>query len=355
MSMGAVALAISFLGGTIAAGQSATEHNIERVLNTHSETPQELTELATVIRVVTDIRDLSADAGQKSLALRGTAGQVAAAEWLISELDDPAKQPPRAEQIAGSAAGEYRLPEVDDGVVRVFRLSETTTKQALVEIATMIRTMVDIRRLFTFSARRAIVARGTAGQIELAEWVVSELVGAGSRPRVQQTQGPTLHEYRVPDIGDETVRIFRLARAGTTHDAVDIATALRVTADIRKLFVYSEGRALGVRGTASQLALSDWLVSELDDVEKRPRTSPGQGPVSHEYRVSNDGTEVVRVFFLTHTTTDAGLREIGTAIRVTANIPKLYTCIAPNAVAARGTAAQMAMAEQLIRERDRPR
>ena len=90
------------------------------------------------------------------------------AEWLFNELDSPVAQP--------AMPHEYRTPGTTDDVVRVFYVITAPTVQDFQEAATLVRTISDIRRVFTYNARNALVMRGTDAQIGLAEWLVKELV-----------------------------------------------------------------------------------------------------------------------------------------------------------------------------------
>jgi general secretion pathway protein D len=65
--------------------------------------------------------------------------------------------------------------DYEDYVVKVFYLQNVTTVQELQEIATNIRSVTDIRRLFTYNAQNAIIARATADQIALAEKLIQDL------------------------------------------------------------------------------------------------------------------------------------------------------------------------------------
>src|SRR5207248_11126589 len=126
----------------------------------------QLQEIATDIRGITAIPEVSVDTKQRTLTLQGTAAQIAAAEWLSSPLDESAP----AQRPENPAAHEYRLSA--DDVVRVFHLAHAPTPQVLQEIATDVRSIADIRRLFTYNKSTAMTVRGDPSQIALAEWVV---------------------------------------------------------------------------------------------------------------------------------------------------------------------------------------
>ncbi len=59
-------------------------------------------------------------------------------------------------------------------MVRVFYLTHTGTPQRLQEIATEVRSMAQIRRLFIYNAPRALAMRDTAGQVALADRLIQE-------------------------------------------------------------------------------------------------------------------------------------------------------------------------------------
>ena len=99
------------------------------------------------------------------MALRGTADQIAVAEWLFNDLDKQSQNP---------GTHEYRLPGGGDDVVRVFYLMHAATAQRLQQIATEVRSMAEIRRLFIYNAPRAVAMRGTAAQIALADRLIQE-------------------------------------------------------------------------------------------------------------------------------------------------------------------------------------
>lgn len=65
--------------------------------------------------------------------------------------------------------------DYEDNVVRVFYIQNSTSVQEFQEIATAVRSLTEIRRVFTYNAQRAILMRGTPDQIALAEKLVHDL------------------------------------------------------------------------------------------------------------------------------------------------------------------------------------
>ena len=305
-------------------------------------TVQEMQEVATLIRVMADISQVSTDNGQRSLALRGTASQLALAEWLFSELDKPANRQPLAQQSSDTATHEYRVQGSNEDVVRVFYQKHTATVQEFQEVASLVRSIVDIPRLFTYNEPRAMVMRGTSDQAALAEWLVTTL---DTRP---QNHDSAKLEYRMPGGGDDVVRVFYLAHTETVQNLQEVVTVVRSTADIRRLFTYNAPGAVALRGTSDQAALAEWLLGELD---KPVNTKDATG---HEYRMSGTIEDVVRVFYLPHAETVQSFQEIVTFVRATTQVRRAFTYNAPRALTLRGTAGQIALAARLIEERDKP-
>ena len=65
--------------------------------------------------------------------------------------------------------------DYEDNVVKVFYLQNITSVQELNEIATSVRSVTEIRRLYTYNAQNAVIARGTVDQVALVEKLLSDL------------------------------------------------------------------------------------------------------------------------------------------------------------------------------------
>lgn len=65
--------------------------------------------------------------------------------------------------------------DYEDQVTRIFYLQNLTSPQELQEVMTGMRTVTDIRKVFPINSQSAIVVRGTADQVELAEKVLMDL------------------------------------------------------------------------------------------------------------------------------------------------------------------------------------
>ncbi len=243
------------LFASVAFGQTPADGNVERVFHfVHTEAIQAMMEIATTVRTISDIRHMSSDTEEKTLTMRGSAVQIALAEWLFNNLDKSANTRPT--QVS---TPEYRVSDSADDRAQVFYLTHTETMQHLPEVATTVRSMVGTRSLFTYRALSAVVVRGTSADLALAGWLLNDLDQSTNPQRVQDS---AVHIYRVAG-SDDVVRVFYLSHSGTVASFQKIVTQVRTTVQIRRLFTYNEPRAAAARGTDDQIAMADILFKEL--------------------------------------------------------------------------------------------
>jgi type II secretory pathway component GspD/PulD (secretin) len=147
----------------VAFGQTNREFQL-----TQKQTQQDLEEIATMLRVTADIKQVSVDGTKRTIVAEGAAGQIAMASWLVSQVDLPG---------IGSFSGvhEYRRPAGSDDIVRVFYLAHASAPQDRQEIVTTIRSVADIQRIIVYNSLSAVVMRGTGQHISLVAWLVEQL------------------------------------------------------------------------------------------------------------------------------------------------------------------------------------
>ena len=188
----------------IACSATAQTKPVDRVFQfQNTDTVQNFLEVATLIHRITGIGRVTTDENEKSLELRGTAGEIALADWLFHQLDRQHFDDPNNKS---AAVHEYTLDSGVENVVRIFYLTNTPTVQTFQQVATLIRTTADIRRVFTYNAPRALVVRGTVDQVALAAWLVDAI---GQAPNAGDSA-----EYRMPATsdprGETVVRLFHI-------------------------------------------------------------------------------------------------------------------------------------------------
>jgi len=221
-------------------------------------------EAATAIRTVADLRRAFTYNSTRAMVIRGTGEQIALAAWLVGQLGLSVPQ--------ASAAPEYHLPGNGTGlsgadpetVVRVLRASQAGTVQDFQELATAIRTITDMRRVFTYNSSRAMLVRGTGEQIGLAVWTLQQLDKPAIGQSVPQSfPSSAIYEFVTPYDRDNIVRVFYLPQTATVQDFQKVAKSIRETSNLRRVFTCNAPRALAVRGTIDQVAVAERMIRDL--------------------------------------------------------------------------------------------
>lgn len=98
-----------------------------------------LQEIATTLRTVANIRRVTVDAPAASLAVSGTPDELAAAAWLVAQLDKPAR-------VALSLLQNQSAVFGGDHYV-VYYLKNLSVPVGLQEAITTLRTVEDIQKI----------------------------------------------------------------------------------------------------------------------------------------------------------------------------------------------------------------
>ena len=164
--------------------------------------------------MISGLTEASLDDAQHSLTLKGTPEQMALAEWLVKSLDVSTNGPGDP-----NVGAPYRVSGTDDSV-RVFYLTYTGTVQETQEVATLIRTIGEIRQVAVYQPQGALIIRGTAEQLAMVDWMSAQLANhksgqpsdgtdfklAGAAPGERRSGilDPNHFEYaRIPEHGDD--------------------------------------------------------------------------------------------------------------------------------------------------------
>ncbi len=301
----------------------ATAQPAERVLHfVHTQSLQNRQEIATAVRTISTIHDVSLDQDGAALTIHGPAEQMALGEWLFKTLDVASPADP----------GEpYRVTGTDEAV-RVFYIPKAKTVQEFQELATLARTMGDIRYVFTYNEQRALILRANADQFALTEFLLGEF---------NQAQ-PDAKEYRMAAGKDNVARVFRVTSPHDVREFQMMATAVRTITDVRRLFTLNNPKEIAVRGDAGQIAATEWLLAQLDH--------PAKGtPV--EYRDNTQGDSVIHLFYLDPSVSVPDLQKSATSVRTDAQIRMVFTYDPQRLVAVRGTTSQIEKAKDLLAAR----
>jgi hypothetical protein len=324
-----------FLFASLCLAQSTQERVFHFKAN---DTAENIQQIANVIGRIGDSQELSTDAGQQTLTVRGTAGEIAFSEWLFNQLDN-------AEH---SSKNQYRMSIDDDDIVQVFYLTNPANVQQVQEIATSVRLIAGVRRLFLYETSKTVVARGTTGQIALAGWLFGQVDKPAIGEIAAKSENSDAIEFSVAADGNDVVGVFYLTNTQSTQSFQELATLIRSVTRARRAFTYGASRAYMVRGTVEQIALARWLSRELDMPSQQDH-----GSLTHEYKLSGKRNEAVRVFYLNQSDTVAVFQKFVTDLRNTTNIREAFTYNGQRALALRGTVNEIAWAEQIIKTQNK--
>ena len=222
------------------------QDDLERVFHFNRVTQaQSLNQAATIVRIMTDLKVLQVDADRHTIMFRGTAAQGTLADWLMAGIDLRAPAEPSRPAFVTQLD-----PDHGENVVKMFYLKNTNAGQDLNELATVVRSLTGIRRLFTYSTQPSLTVRSTAGQVSMAEWLVA---------RLDQPFTGTA-EYSIPGGGDDVIGLFHVPQAGTPQALQEIATRVRTETKVPRIFTCTAPRVIAVRGTSAQLAQAAKLI-----------------------------------------------------------------------------------------------
>lgn len=228
----------------------------------HVDSPQNLQRIINAIRGISEINRIMPDNEQRAIALRDTVEQVRFAEWLVGQLDQPADG-----RAGTSAALEFRLSGTGNEVARVF-YTHGDGPQTVQEVINTIRTITGLPRIMPGIAPSALVVRGGADSVALAEWLVGEL----GPPAAGQTPDPAAlapHEFRLPGLSDGLTRVF-YTHARSSQDLQQMVNSIRVATDLTRVMPFNSREALVVRGADTQVAAAEQLVQEMDHPKSTP-------------------------------------------------------------------------------------
>jgi hypothetical protein len=284
------------------------------------QTAQSLQEAETIVRSVASVPQVSVDLSTATLTFTGPVGGVNFAEWVLPQIDKAA---------GDDAVHEYKSPSGDIG--RVNFVPNVQKPQELQELLTVLRTVADVQKIFTFSSNHALVLLGPDWQVAFAEWIIDQI----DRP-IQQKPDSAPHEFTVggPDYRGlgHGARLNFLSNVTAPRQTQELLTVLRTVGDVQKIFSYQTSHAFVLRAGDSDLQRAEWLIQQLD-------LPAGQTPGPASFTAPG-GDDVTRVFRL-RDTAPQGIQAAVTGIRSDLNIKKIFP-MAPATIVLRGTADQIA-------------
>lgn len=319
--MGRFVIAVCF--ASLALGEDADR--VFKLMNATTVLSQQ--EIATTLRSVARIQQLSLARAVPSLTVNGTADQIALAEWLIPRLD-----------VAGGSnhePQEYWVAGNSDDVLVVYGLANTTTLPGIQEICTALRTVGQIEKIYTVTPPKVITLRGTASEIALASFLLAEL-----DHKAQPRQSATVREFKPVTGTEATTVVYGLAHTEEPASIQEIATTLRAVLEIQKIMPVFAPRLIAIHCSPAQVQMAEWLVPLLD--REKPTSS------GNEAHMPGGNDDVVHVFYLPPATSSDRINGLLKEMHNTVHIFKVFVRTEPPALVLRGKADQIAMAARII-------
>ena len=227
---------------------------------------------------------------------------------------------------------------------QTFDFTNKPSPKGLQEVATVLRTVGDIKGLAIDSAAATITVTGTPDELATAGWIIHQL---------DQRVPLNSEQYVMPGKSDDVMRVFHLNHISpdTPQEIQEVLTILRTVEDVQKVYNDTALSDLVVRGTANQLALADYIIKAVDVI---PGTVTVAATPEFHYSERARPNDVVRVFYLSHTTSPQQMQEILTTLRTVADIQRVFNYTPLSALTIRGTASDLASCEFLIGKLDLP-
>ena len=210
---------------------------------------QDLMEVVTALRTITDVRFVGIYTSHRAVVVRGSRDQLDLAEWLLAEVNRDSPQE------------SYELPKSwpdfqrGENQVRVFRFTRAKDVQQFNEMQTMIRTITDTRRVYPYLSKRAIVLRGTEEQVDMTRWLLAQ-----TDKDLPSAAKATSGDYTT--MTGDVVRLFYYSGGMSLPAFNEAQTGMRLATGIRRVFPYASGRMIAARGTLAQIAQAAALAAQ---------------------------------------------------------------------------------------------
>jgi hypothetical protein len=154
---------------------------------------------------------------------------------------------PTEQEKSNPSAREYRLPPGERyGTARSFHLGNTLKPQAVQEVLTILRTVLDVQMIFNYTDRQMLVYRGTPVQMDAVDWTLKTLDSPADTPVPPE---PVKLDTRFFDL----LRIYRLPPNTSSQQMQDLITTLRTKDNVMKVFNLTSPPMLVEAGTAAML------------------------------------------------------------------------------------------------------
>ena len=206
-----------------------------------SMAPRPIQELITGIRSTIQFKVMfvAMETNPPAVVMRGTRAELAMAQWMFRGLID------------NPGPGEF----ADEGneFVRLFYPKTFQTTQNLQELVTLVRSIVEARRIFTYDPSSVVMMHGGRADMNHTQWLINEL----DKPAPLSSPNP---EFRSSN--DDITRVFGLKHPNTIPELQKLATAVRSATGATRLFAMNSKNAMVIRGTPAQIRKAQTMLED---------------------------------------------------------------------------------------------
>jgi hypothetical protein len=255
---------------------------------------------------------------------------------------------------AFSQSARVTLPAKQDATVV---LANPISSQSVEQLTRLLKSEAHVEVAFD-ADHSTFTLRGDASNLGLSEWLLHQIdKPEGWQPTGQEAANPSLRAYLSAPNGlppDDKVPVTHIyyLKSSTGLAEQEILTIARVVGGFPLVSVIDKPRIMVFRGNQVSVDLLEWMIQKLDvPADGASAALQNQNPQSGVYALPStaDGSEdLVRVFYLSPSTTPKDLSSITTSIRDAAKTKNVFPKTSPPAIAIRGTPALIAQAQQII-------
>jgi hypothetical protein len=248
----------------------------------------------------------------------------------------------------------FRLPSKQDSAVA---LAYTPSAQSAAQMTTVLKVITHVEVAFD-AGHAAFALHGDASNLNLAEWLLHQMdKPEGWQPTELEAGNPSSRTYLsassgIPFEDIEPVTHIYYLKSSTQLEKQEILTIARIVGLTPYVFLIDKPRILVFRGNATSVDLLEWMIQKLDvPTGGVPVALQSQNPQSGVYalpKTSDGGEDVVRIFYLSASTSQKALFSMVKNIRDTTNARNVFSKTAPPVIAIRGTPSLIAQAQQII-------
>lgn len=233
---------------------------------------------------------------------------------------------------------------------RTFTFAHTQNPQHMQETVNTIRSLAEVRNVSVDPAQRTLTVGGTPDQLALVTWLFTDLDRPASRPQTLQVRDSTFADPRA-----DSVKIFYPAHLSTAQQVQEVVNGIRSIAEVQRCVFLNRPGAIAVRGNSEQVALAEWIVSDLD------RSMAGKRPEGkREYNYPDTAmtyperrSTAVRIYYPASVSTPLDMQETINGLRSVAEVQRVVAFTTSGAIVTRSSNEQAALTDWLVKELDK--